>query len=540
MITKVHIRGFRCFKELVFEPDEKMNIIVGGNEAGKSTILEAISMVLTGRLNGGRWAGDLLNPYWFNKDLVAAFFDELEAGKNPMPPEFRIDVYLDVERGDAEKMRGIHNMAKEDSVGITMHAHPDEDYLQELESYLKQPDCPRVLPVEYYRLDWHDFHSTPLYRKPKDINIAVIDSQTIRSERALDYYTKQLLEERLDERARAGIAVEHRKMRSQLGQDLLTDLNRSLAQESEGLRGPTVGVQVDQSRAASWEATLVPELDSIPFSLSGQGEQAIAKTVLAMNRTASKSNYVLVEEPENHLSHTRLRVLLNRINELAADRQVFVTTHSSYVLNRLGIDQLALLSDGGIYKLSEMDATTTAYFRKLSGFDTLRILLADRMVLVEGPSDEILFNRFFSDKYGKEPLDMGVDVMSISGTSFRRGFELAALLDKRIVAIRDNDGKDPDDVRAKLGEYLSDGRRELYVGEVAGGETLEPQLIYANDKDVIRRALAVQDGNDLLKWMTSHKTDSALALAETAEELSAPKYISEAIVAIMADTPAGS
>ena len=71
MITKVHIRGFRCFKELVFEPDEKMNIIVGGNEAGKSTLLEAISMALTGRVNGGRWAGDLLNPYWFNKDLVA-------------------------------------------------------------------------------------------------------------------------------------------------------------------------------------------------------------------------------------------------------------------------------------------------------------------------------------------------------------------------------------------------------------------------------------------------------------------------------------
>lgn len=540
MITKVHIRGFRCFKELVFEPDQKMNIIVGGNEAGKSTILEAISMALTGRVNGGRWASDLLNPYWFNKELVAAFFDELEAGKRPRPPEFRIDVYLDVERGDAEKMRGIHNMAKEDSVGITMHAHPDEDYAQELESYLKQPDCPRVLPVEYYRLDWHDFHSTSLYRKPKDINIAVIDSQTIRSERALDYYTKQLLEERLDERTRTGIAVEHRKMRSQLGQDLLTDLNRSLAQESEGLRGPTVGVQVDQSRAASWEATLVPDLDSIPFNLSGQGEQAIAKTVLAMSRTASKSNYVLVEEPENHLSHTRLRALLNRINELAADRQIFVTTHSSYVLNRLGIDQLALLSNGGINKLSEMDATTTAYFRKLSGFDTLRILLADRMVLVEGPSDEILFNRFFSDQYGKEPLDMGVDVMSISGTSFRRGFELAALLNKRMVAIRDNDGKNPDDVRAKVGEYLSDGRRELYVGEAAGGETLEPQLIHANGEDVIRRALAVQDGIDLLKWMTSRKTDTALVLAETAEELSAPKYISEAIVAIMADTPAGS
>ena len=135
---------------------------------------------------------------------------------------------------------------------------------------------------------------------------------------------------------------------------------------------------------------------------------------------------------------------------------------------------------------------------------------------------------------------MGIDVMSISGTSFRRGFELAALLDKRMVAIRDNDGKGPDAIRLKLSEYLSDGRRELFVGQDEGGETLEPQLIYANGEDVIRLALDVQDGNDLLKWMTSHKTDAALALAETDEKLTAPKYIREAIDAIMADTPAGS
>lgn len=540
MITKVHIRGFRCFKELVFEPDEKMNIIVGGNEAGKSTILEAISMTLTGRVNGGRWAGDLLNPYWFNKDVVAAFFDDIEEGKKPKPPEFRIDVYLDVERGDAEKMRGIHNMAKQDSVGVTLHACPDTEYAQEFEAYLAAEECPRVLPVEYYRLEWHDFAHTPLHRKPKDLNIAVIDSQTIRSERALDYYTKQLLEERLDERARTGIAVEHRKMRSQLGHEMLSDLNCTLAKESEGLQGPTVGVQVDQSRAASWEATLVPDLDSIPFSLSGQGEQAIAKTMLAMNRTASKSNYVLVEEPENHLSHTRLRVLLNLISNLAADRQIFVTTHSSYVLNRLGIDQLALLSEGSIHKLSDMDATTTAYFRKLSGFDTLRILLADRMVLVEGPSDEILFNRFFSDTYGKDPLDMGVDVMSISGTSFRRGFELAALLDKRMVALRDNDGKVPDDIRSRLSGYLSAGRRELYIGESEGGKTLEPQLIYSNGESLIRQVLNVPDGKVLAEWMEKHKTDAALALAESKEQLTPPKYFVDAIAAIMTDTPAGS
>ena len=130
--------------------------------------------------------------------------------------------------------------------------------------------------------------------------------------------------------------------------------------------------------------------------------------------------------------------------------------------------------------------------------------------------------------------------MSFSGTSFRRGFELATLLDKRMVAIRDNDGKIPDDIRAKLSKYLSDGRRELFIGEEEGGETLEPQLIHANGEELIRRILDVEDGKDLLKWMTNHKTDTALALAEDNEQLTPPKYISAAIAAIMADTPAGS
>ena len=75
---------------------------------------------------------------------------------------------------------------------------------------------------------------------------------------------------------------------------------------------------------------------------------------------------------------------------------------------------------------------------------------------------------------------------------------------------------------------------------MTGGETLEPQLIHANREELIRRILDVEDGKDLLQWMTHHKTDAALTLAETDEELTAPKYISEAIAAIMADTSAGS
>ena len=45
-IKKLHIEGFKKFKEFDVEFNEHLNILVGENEAGKSTILEAIRIVL--------------------------------------------------------------------------------------------------------------------------------------------------------------------------------------------------------------------------------------------------------------------------------------------------------------------------------------------------------------------------------------------------------------------------------------------------------------------------------------------------------------
>ena len=52
-INKVIIENFKCFKgRFLVELNKCLNILVGDNEAGKSTILEAIHLALTGLLNG--------------------------------------------------------------------------------------------------------------------------------------------------------------------------------------------------------------------------------------------------------------------------------------------------------------------------------------------------------------------------------------------------------------------------------------------------------------------------------------------------------
>ena len=62
MITKIKIHGYRKFKDLTLDPNPRLNLIAGANESGKSTLMEAITLALTGRING-RWASEELNPY---------------------------------------------------------------------------------------------------------------------------------------------------------------------------------------------------------------------------------------------------------------------------------------------------------------------------------------------------------------------------------------------------------------------------------------------------------------------------------------------
>ena len=268
----------------------------------------------------------------------------------------------------------------------------------------------------------------------------------------------------------------------------------------------------------------------MPFALAGQGVQAATKIALALSRSAEHTSFVLVEEPENHLSHTRLMRLVASIEALAGKRQSFLTTHSSFVLNRLGIDRLLLLGPSStVAKVTDLSADTVRYFQKLSGFDTLRLVLAERLVLVEGPSDEIVFERFFRDRYDRGPHEAGVDVVSLRGVALRRSLELCAALDRHVIALRDNDGKDPDHWIEPLRPLLADGRRQIEIGDPSDGTTLEPQLVSANGEGPLRNALGLDVHDDVAEWMSDNKTEAALRILEATVTLSPPPYIQRAL-----------
>ena len=51
-IVKMLVKNYKLLKDVIIDYNPEINILVGDNDAGKSTILEALSIITTGKLNG--------------------------------------------------------------------------------------------------------------------------------------------------------------------------------------------------------------------------------------------------------------------------------------------------------------------------------------------------------------------------------------------------------------------------------------------------------------------------------------------------------
>lgn len=523
MIEKIRIQGYRIYRDVTIKPNPRLNLIVGANESGKSTLMEAVALALTGRINGRR-ASEELNPHWFNIDAVQKFLRDCQARKRPDWPKISIELFL-TDRDDLQHLCGAVNTDTPTNAcpGITLRVIPNPDYADALDEWLQ--GAGPLLPVEYYMVDWRSFADAVITVRPQKLATAVIDSRTVRSSSGVDYHLRQILSDRMEPAERAQISLAYRKIKASLSEEALHGVNERMSTVHASLHDQPIGLAMDQTARTSWEGAVTPHVSGVPFSMSGQGQQAAIKISLAMNRHSASAAFVLIEEPENHLTHTSLRILLSRVADLAGPhQQLFISTHSSFVLNRLGVDALQLLGGGGLQKMSKLTDDTVAYFKKLPGYDTLRMVLARKIVLVEGPSDEMVFERVFRQMHGKLPIEVGVDVLTMRGLSLKRCLELCAALDKTVAALRDNDGTDPADLRAPLEQWLKPGTREVFIGDLECGETLEPQLLHHNGEEKLR-AILKTGASDLVAWMGREKTEAALRLADSEQDITPPSYM---------------
>ena len=117
MIKKVRIINFKQFKDIEVS-FEKNNILVGNNNSGKSTILEAITLALTGYYHGKN-IKNCLSQSLFNKDVVDEFLKGFNPGEIAKDlPKIIIEIHLE-ETNDTCMFLGNKNENGEASCGFS-------------------------------------------------------------------------------------------------------------------------------------------------------------------------------------------------------------------------------------------------------------------------------------------------------------------------------------------------------------------------------------------------------------------------------------
>lgn len=531
MLTKIVIKNYRSFRDFSLEFDQQMNILVGDNDMGKSTILEAIGLALTGRIRG-RLLQQELSPYMFHTAAAREYIEGLQEGRPVQAPEIIIDLFLDPKAAPVE-LSGTNNLCKSNEPGVRIRAYLNPDYEPEYREFIKSPEQVNLIPTEYYRVDWLAFSGNGITFRSVPATASLIDASNIQLQSGVDYYLNGILSSHLEPAERVELARAYRSLRENFsGDDSIKKINEKLRGAPQEVSDRTLTLSIDVSQRTSWENSIVPHLDDLPVQYVGKGEQSTLKILLALNKKVEDAHVVLVEEPENHLSFPNLGKLVRKITEKCQGKQVFVTTHSSYVLNKLGLEKLVLLSPSQGYRLDYLPSDTQDYFRKLSGYDTLRLVLAKRCILVEGPSDELVVQRAYKDAHGCLPAEDGVDVINVRGLSFKRFLDIAQLLTQnKVSVVTDNDGKDVVDVLAGYSQYAQCENIEVHVGEGAQYKTLEPQLLAANGletmNDVLGKSYTTDDA--LLTYMKGNKTTCALDIFSSATTITMPEYIRNAV-----------
>lgn len=544
-ITKVTIENYKCFSgKFSYEPNKGLNLLVGDNEAGKSTILEAIHLALTGMLNG-RYLKNELTQYLFNIDSVNAYVNNLSEKRPAILPHILIE--LSFEGCDIALFEGDGNSEKKKACGISFKIEFDEKYQAEYEELLKSGNI-KTVPIEYYDIVWTSFARQGITSKSIPLKSALIDSSSNRYQNGSDIYISRIIRENLEHKEIVDITQAYRKMQEIFMADNSIKKINDKIKTAAKISDKDVKLSVDLSSKNAWETSLMTYLDDIPFHNIGKGEQCIVKTMLALGHKKSKeANIILIEEPENHLSHTKLNELIKSVKENLGDKQLLISTHSSFVANKLGLDSLILLNDSKTIKIQDLKPDTKNFFNHLSGYDTLRLILCKKAILVEGDSDELVIQKaYMNANGGKLPIENGIDVISV-GTAFLRFLQIAEKLNKHVAVVTDNDG-DIVAVQKKYSDYIGANSKSniaicfdsivdsgaLTIGSIKkpfNYNTLEPKFLKENGRDKVNKVLGTEfvSDDDLHKHMNANKTECALKIFETIEEIKFPQYILEAI-----------
>lgn len=296
MLERVKIKNFRRFRELEISPATRINVITGSNNAGKTSLLEAIFLLSSGG-----------NPTGVNigRDLRGLTEDTQQA--TAVREILWKPMFSALDTGIPIEIDGEHSAAGAIAVKISLEKNVEAWQTEEAPS-------DDLLTMRYYRNN--EQIADNIYHLD---NVGVKFKTRSRSDAAIPFIAAILLSylDTSGSEAAFRLGVLRKQKRGDMVLKALQVIEPRLEsiEENSSSGSPMI-----------WGDLGLPEL--VPLPVMGGGMVRVASLVLAM--AMAEGGVFLVDEIENGIHHSALADVWRVIDDTSRKlgTQVFATTHS--------------------------------------------------------------------------------------------------------------------------------------------------------------------------------------------------------------------
>lgn len=286
MLNNLHIKNFRCFEDITFPSLGNVNLIVGKNNSGKSTLLEAIS-ILASAANKSHIQQLREKRHDYQGELFDLFY-------HPSPNSQPADI---IEIGDIEK---------KDYVTIMPKAQLEKKFPSS-SSEIKQSTTP-----SHFKKYTNTFAAAHIKEGEKSYEITpcfYLDTSFIHVEDLAQMWD-----------------YAYQFMDYNLIKETLTIIEKSII-DLQFIPQP-VGTAINKENMRLPMVRLENQKQAVPLHLLGEGILRLLQIILASFK--AKDGFLLIDEFENGLHYSVQQAVWEKVFLLAKklNIQVFVTTHS--------------------------------------------------------------------------------------------------------------------------------------------------------------------------------------------------------------------
>ena len=439
-IAKIRIQNFRCFQDIEIEFNEGLNVIIGENNSGKTTIMKAIQYIFNNSHINNPTVDD------FNKSIPIEF----------EPPFIRIVLTLRSSKKEKIEDKAIVSswLTKLESpweATLTYKFFLPENNLNEYQEDLEkakrgEKDCWDVLEKHlkkyvsriYAGNEDSKNRAEPEYIKKfhceyldalRDVESKMFMGKNAMLKQVLTHFIDSDIKQKKEEEK--ALLLGKREKEFNKGADIVVSNMIKRVQTSNIFElaektGATVGGKpIFGGNLAKEDVISVLKLMikkktgiEIPIINNGMGYNNLVYISLILSNfkmlmssdlgeNAKVFPMLLIEEPEAHLhpalQYNFLKFLKEEIDNQQISRQIFITTHSTHITAAVGLDPIICMNynesgeivpsyPGRVFsKTDKEDIKSKKYVERYLDATKSEMLFAKSVIMGEGIAEQLIF-----------------------------------------------------------------------------------------------------------------------------------------------------